>query len=212
MSKRKIAVFLCEYTGHMAQPWAEAGVECYCVDTQHSIRKDRKEGNLNFVWGDVRSWRPPENTEIIFAAAFTPCTHLTVAGARDFVKKGGYMYTDGINMFETARQAMAWSGAPYMLENPVGVLSSVPHIGKPDYIFEPYHYTGYCAEDNYTKKTCLWTGNGFVMPPKNQDLTLGEPDNKKIWHASPGKDRENIRSATPKGFAYAVFKANFKGL
>jgi hypothetical protein len=87
--KSPIAIFLCDLTGNMARPWAEAGIECYCVDTQHSIRRERIEGNIHFVWGDARTWRPPENRTIIFVAAFPPCTHITGAGARDFATKGG---------------------------------------------------------------------------------------------------------------------------
>lgn len=205
------AVFLCDLTGNMARPWAEAGVECWCVDIEHSIRRDRQEhvgaGIINFVWGDVRSWRPPEGRRIIFGAAFTPCTHQAVSGARDFAKKGAYMLRDGLEMFEAGRQALAWSGAPYCCENPVGVLSSIPHIGKPDAYFHPWEYAGWCGEDNYTKKTCLWTGNGFVMPPKRPALHLGPPDDR-IHKAPPGDARADFRSATPMGFSRAVFHAN----
>lgn len=203
------AFFLCDLTGNMAQPWAEAGIDCFCVDIQHSIRRDRVEGNIHFVWGDVRTWRPPEGYYPIFGAAFTPCTHIAVSGARDFSKKGGHMLRDALEMFEAGRQALAWSGAPYCCENPVGVLSSVPHIGKPDFYFDPWEYAALCEDDNYTKKTCLWTGNGFVMPPAEPAPWLGEPDDR-IHKAPPTDDRGDIRSATPMGFARAVFKSNFQ--
>lgn len=205
---RPIAVFLCDRTGIMAEPWAEAGIDCYCVDIQHSIRADRIEGHIHFVWGDVRTWRPPEGTKVIFGAAFTPCTHQSGSGARDFAKKGGYMLRDGLEMFEAGRQALAWSGAPYCCENPVGVLSSIPHIGKPDYYFHPSDYTALAPEDNYTKKTCLWTGNGFIMPEPDDRLPGLPPPDDRIHKASPTDDRADIRAATPRGFARAVFRAN----
>ena len=44
-----IVISLCDLTGHMVLPWAEAGYECWCVDVQHSIRKERVEGLLHFV-------------------------------------------------------------------------------------------------------------------------------------------------------------------
>lgn len=205
-----IAVFLCDKTGRAAEPWADAGIECFCVDIQHSIRRDRRVGMTNFVWGDVRTWRPPEGRRIVFVAVFSPCTDMTGAGARDFEKKGGYMLRDGLEMFEAGRQAAAWSGAPYCCENPVGVLSSIPHIGKPDFYFHPNQYAGYLpqaeqAGEAYTKKTCLWTGNGFVMPgqkPVAPDL------GSKMWLMPPSEDRADLRSATPRGFARAVFEAN----
>ena len=201
------AIFLCDLTGNMARPWAEAGIKCYCVDTQHSIRRDRVEGNIHFVWGDVRSWRPPEGLRIVFGAAFTPCTDVAGSGARDFQKKGGYLLRDAVEMFEAARQALAFSGAPYMLENSVGLLSSIPHIGKPNHYFDPSDYTALCPDDNYTKKTCIWSGNGFVMPEPQRDMTLGAPDDR-IHKAPPGDDRANFRSATPMGFSRATFAAN----
>lgn len=223
------AIFLCDLTGVAAQPWAEAGIECYCVDVQHSIRRDRREGNINFVWGDVRSWRPPAGRRIVFVASMSPCTHVAGSGARDFEKKGGMLLRDALELFEAGRQCAAWSGAPYYCENPVGVLSSMPHIGKADHYFHPYEYAGYCADDWYTKKTCLWIGNGFQMPEPNFDrerFARGEvawkhfkktgeklpdyadyPDNR-IHFASPDDDRGNVRSASPLGFNRAVFLAN----
>lgn len=226
---KDVAIFLFDVTGIAAQPWAEAGIECYCVDTQHSIRRDRREGLINFVWGDARSWRPPTDSNIVFVASMSPCTDVTGAGARDFAKKGGFLLRDALELFEAGRQCAAWSGAPYYCENPVGVLSSIPHIGKPDFYFDPYKFSGYCADDWYTKKTCLWTGNGFQMPSENYDAArfnrglaakkhydkTGEklpdfidyPDNR-IHFASPGADRADIRSASPLGFNRAVFLEN----
>lgn len=201
------AIFLCDLSGIMAKPWADAGFECWCVDTQHSIRADRVEGRVHYVWGDVRSWCPPEGLNIVFGAAFTPCTDVAGSGARDWPKKRGYLLRDAIEMFEAARQALAWSGAPYMLENSVGLLSSIPHIGKPDFYFDPCDYAALCEDDNYTKKTCVWSGNGFVMPPKIAAPHLGAPDDR-IHKATPGDERANFRSATPRGFALATFEAN----
>ncbi len=204
-----IAVFLCDESGIMAQPWAEAGIKCYCVDVAHSIRREHIEGNIHFVWGDARTWTPPEGRRIVFFAAFPPCTHVTVAGARDFSTKRGMMLRDALETFEACRQAGAWSGAPYMLENPVGVLSSIPHIGKPDYYFHPCDFTGFELDDNYTKKTAIWAGNGFVMPAPCRAEGLGKPDDR-IHKAPPGADRAMIRSKTPAGFSRAVFDANYQ--
>lgn len=205
--KTPAAIFLCDLTGRMAEPWAAASIRCYCVDIQHSIRNDRIEGNIHFVWGDVRSWTPPIGIQPIFGVSFTDCTNVAGSGARDFKKKRGYLLRDALEQFEAARQCFEWAGIPYMQENSVGVLSSVPHIGKPDYYFSPEDYTGWCLEDNYTKKTCIWGGNGFVMPPKNKALGLPPPDDR-IHKAPPSDDRADFRSATPRGFARAVFHAN----
>jgi len=204
-------ISLADLTGNMARPWAEAGYECWCVDTQHSIRKARQEsvgaGVINYVWGDVRTFRRPTTLPIAFGMAQTPCTHTAVSGARDFAIKGGMMLRDALETFEAARQILDWSGAPWMQENHVTMLANIPHIGKPDHYFHPWQYAGLCEDDNYTKKTCIWGGNGFVMPAPCPAPHLGVPDNR-IHFASPTDDRGDIRSAAPMGFARAVFHAN----
>ena len=108
-------------------------------------------------------------------------------------------------MFATAAEFCEWSGAPYFIENPVSTIST--YWRKPDYSFSPDEYTKYCKDDNYTKKTNVWSGNGFKMPKKRKDKSLGEPDDR-IHQCPPGPDRKNIRSATPVGFSRAVFKVN----
>jgi hypothetical protein len=165
-----IVISLCDRTGVFCRPWAEAGYDCYAVDTQHSIRRPRVKsigaGTITFQWGDARSWRRPTTRPIAFFAAWPPCTDVSGSGARDHVTKGLRLLTDALDLFNACEQAASWSGAPYLIENPVGVLSS--HVRKPDHYFHPWEYAGYLADpstDNTTKKTCLWTGNGFVMPP-----------------------------------------------
>jgi hypothetical protein len=106
---------------------------------------------------------------------------------------------------EQCRTVGRLSGAPWFVENPVSVLASA--FGKPSHYFHPADYTAYEPGDNYTKKTCLWAGGGFIMPQPAKDNTLGAPDNR-IHFASPGPERANFRSATPMGFARAVFDAN----
>jgi hypothetical protein len=133
-----------------------------------------------------------------------------VSGARDFAAKGGVMLRDALETFEACRMAAAWSGAPYCIENPVGVLASVPHIGAPAWRFHPFQYAGWLDEpersaEAYTKGTMLWTGNGFVMPDRRPvDPIMGSA----MHRLPPSDERANLRSATPMGFARAVFAAN----
>lgn len=198
------AIFLCDRSGVMARPWAEAGYECWCVDLQHSIRNPGKVGNVTFQWGDIRTWSPPADIRrrIAFIAAFPPCTHVSVSGARDFRTKGTAMLRDSLELFSACEHAARWSGAPYMIENPVGKFSD--HMGPPDHLFQPWMYG-----DPWTKLTCLWTGNGFVMPPPIH-RTPPEGTTAKIWLMPPGQERANMRSETPPGFARAIFEANHK--
>jgi hypothetical protein len=200
-----ICIFLCDETGYAAEPWAEAGYECFCVDLAHSIRAPRRVGNIHFVWGDCRTWRPPEGRRIVFMAGFPPCTNDSVSGNRDHLIKGGMMLRDSLETFETCRLAIAYSGARGYIEHPITILASIPHIGKPGHYFHPHQYTRFCPEDNYTKNTGIWPLNGFVMPPAAKDETLGDPDNR-IHHMGAAGQKE--RSASPRGFNRAVHLAN----
>lgn len=204
---KNAAIFLYDVTGKMAEPWLAAGYECWIVDLQHPQAYDTDgvttEGLLHKVHADLtRPWLCPVDRErIAFVAAFPPCDHLAVSGARWFRGKGLRKLASSISMFATAAEFCEWADAPYLIENPVSSISS--YWRKPDHTFHPWHFTGHCKDDNYTKKTCLWTGGGFRMPAKNTNDLLGTPDNR-IHMAPPSQDRYNFRSATPAGFEAAV--------
>lgn len=206
-------ISLCDKSGVMCRPWAEAGYTCYAVDLQHKVRSDKIEkvgkGAIIYTYGDARSWIPPAGIRIMFVAAFPVCTNMAGSGSQDYSnlngripKKGIPALMDGLMLFNSCYQVACWSGAPFCIENPSGVIPT--HFRKPDYYFQPWNYG-----DLYSKKTCLWAGNGFIMP---SPVHTKEPEGvtQKIWLASPSADRQDIRSETPKGFAEAVFQANYK--
>lgn len=204
---KNVALFLYDITGNMARPWAEAGYECWLVDLQNKPGITR-DGKIVRVGADIRNgWLPPREIadRIAFVAAFPPCDHLAVSGARWFKGKGLRKLALSIDLFATAAEICEWIGAPYMIENPVSTIST--YWRKPDATFHPHHFTLLEPDDNYTKATNLWTGGGFVMPQSCQDFTLGPPDDR-IHKCPPSSERANIRSATPMGFAIAVFLAN----
>lgn len=189
-----LVLSLFDLTGNMVKPWAEAGYDTLCIDMQ-------RDGT------DILRWLPPRREyKIVFA--FPPCTNLAVSGARWFKDKGLAGLGSAIELIERARDICEWSGAPWMLENPIGTLAS--YWRKPDHAFHPWQFAGHEPSDNYTKKTCLWTGNGFVMPKAFPLLDAGAPDDR-IHKAPPSAERANFRSATPMGLARAVFEANHKG-
>jgi hypothetical protein len=214
VSKQNIVVSLFDLTGEMVKPWVEAGYTAYILDNQHPSAYSTNgvtqlEDRLYAVHFDLsRPWMPPfDRDQIAFVAAFPPCDHLAVSGARWFKGKGLRKLSEAVNLFATAVEWCEWAGAPYMIENPVSSISS--HWRKADYSFHPWHFTKLEPTDNYTKKTCLWTGNGFVMPEMQADDSLGDPDDR-IHKAPPSAERANLRSQTPRGFARAVFKANHR--
>jgi hypothetical protein len=193
-----IVISCFDYTTNMVRPWAEAGYTCYCVDIKHPPGESRKD-NIIKVGGDMLDWVPPRK-DIAFASFFPPCTDVSASGARWFKDKGlGYLWR-ALRLFDVAVKLAEWTGAPYMIENPVGTVST--YWRESDYTFDPCDYG-----DPYTKKTCLWTGGGFVMPKKNRiEPVWGSWMNK----FPDSKGRSDRRSATPLKFAYAVFEANRK--
>jgi len=216
MHQKNIAIFLCDLTGVMAKPWVEAGYHAILIDPQHpaGIHTDGSITRVGQIIDHPESWRVIRQAvmsgRVAFVAGFPPCTDLAVSGARWFEAK---RKADPAVQFKAMH--VVWqcqiigemSGAPWFAENPVSQISSLWR--KPDHSFHPWHFSGLCAEDQYTKKTCLWTGGGFLMPEQFTDTSLPAPDDR-IHKAPPGPDRANFRSATPEGFARAVFLANHR--
>jgi len=158
--------------------------------------------------------------------AFPVCTDMAVSGAAHFERK---RQADPDFQKKAAGYAMLASSIftklmnRFFIENPVSVLSTLWR--KPDYMFHPYEYGGYIPEDEaehptwpdyiaprdaYPKKTCLWTGGGFRMPVR---IPVAVEAGYSTQHRKLGgksMKTKNIRSATPRGFAQAVFEANKK--
>ena len=226
---KDVVVFLFDLTGIMAEPWRLAGYECYIVDIQHPIgvTEDKKKPGLFKIGADLRyGWLPPRDIvdRIAFVGCFPECTNVAVSGAAHFLKKGPRALALSLELFATSKEFSEFSGAPYFIENPISTFST--YCGKPDYIFNPYDFGGYLPEndrhpnwpdfiaprDAYPKKTCLWVGGGFVFPDLNPVYVRpGYSDQHKKLGGKSIKTK-NIRSATPRGFAKAVFCANGKNL
>jgi hypothetical protein len=210
--RQEIMISFCDKSGIMCEPWAEAGHTCYAVDLQHPVRKPKEKlfeggGRIIFTYGDARYWTPPQDDfKVVFFACFPVCTDMAGSGAQDWSNKRGTprkgipQLCDALTLFNACYNAAKWSGAPFLVENPSGVIPT--HFRKADYTFHPWHYG-----DDYQKLTCLWTGNGFVMPER-ECVVKGEHVTQKIWEMSPGIFRADKRSETPQGFARAVYEAN----
>jgi len=211
VAKKKITdpiiLSLFDHSTVMVQPWHKAGYECWCVDLQHPKGVQEKEPGLFQVGADILTWMPPLR-QIGMVFAFPPCTDLAVSGARWFKEKGLASLVGALSLVNRAVEIAEWSNAPYFIENPVSTIST--YWRKPDYTFDPNEYAGYLPEDErdndaYTKRTCLWTGSGFIMPiPNAVDPVLGS----KMHLLPPSDQRANLRSMTPRGFARAVYEAN----
>lgn len=202
-------ISLCDRTGNMVQPWLDAGYRAITVDLQSP--PERLPAHRAHLVSDVRRVTMADfaGADVVAMFAFPPCTNLAVSGARWFQSKGLPALIEALEIVNACRELCEASGAPYMIENPVSTLST--YWRKPDHVFHPWQYTAFELGDNYTKKTCLWTGNGFIMPPPAVTAGLGDPDDR-IHKAPPSEERGNIRSATPMGFARAAFEANARQL
>lgn len=201
MGDKPHALFMFDLTCEMARPWANAGVVCYCLDIQHpqGETRDPKNPFIIKIGADARWWRAPQR-KWLFAAFFPPCTDVAVSGARWFKSKGLRRLSQAIELFAVSQEVAESLDCPYIIENPVSTISS--YWRSPDYTFDPCDYG-----DPYTKKTCLWTGGGFVMPEKRR---VEPTEGSRMHLLPPSPDRANLRSATPAGFAKAVFESNYR--
>lgn len=230
-----IVLSLYDFTGEALKPWAEAGYTCYAFDIQHPVEGHTTDfwglGNIHYRHADLHDYETLNAIQsefadkpVVFAMAFPVCTDMAVSGAAWFKKKAEAdpdFQTKAVNYAVCCANFFDDLGVPYFIENPVSVLAT--KWRKPDHRFQPYEYGGYipddqaehprwpeyiAARDAYPKKTCLWTGGGFVMPTK---VSVTVPTGYSTQHNKLGGNSQrtkDIRSATPRGFAIAVYEAN----
>jgi len=206
-----------ETTTRYSQINAEGSIEYVHADLHD-------HNTLNQIHDDFYTRRMDGGPPVVFGMAFPVCTDMAVSGAAHFKRKAEVnpsFQTEAVSYAMWCAKLFNSMDIPYFIENPVSVLAT--QWRKPDYSFHPYEYGGYipCTEaehprwpeyiapfDAYTKKTCLWTGVGFVMPTK---VAVDKPDGYSNQHLKLGgksQRTKDIRSATPRGFAIAIHDAN----
>lgn len=212
IGSRDVVVSLCDITGRFVQPWLEAGYSAVLVDPQHGFT--HTDGNVTKLAATVQEALPYladllAHDRIAFIASWPPCTNMATSGSAHWAKKYAadpYFQAKAVAVAEQCRTFGELAGVPYFVENPRSMLSSV--FGPPSYTFDPWEFTHYEPEDNYTKFTCLWTGGGFTMPARHMAPGLGVPREFVMTMRGSHEQRGNARSVTPIGFARAVFAAN----
>lgn len=249
MGTDKVIISLFDYTGGAVRPWAEAGYDCYCLDIQHPMvdpcidADDFLAGRMIWkAYADLSAvtsaaaalqnllgddWRD----RVAFVFGWPPCTDLASSGARHWSKKreaNPDFQTEAVRMARVVEYIGIETGAPYVIENPTGALSTLWR--RPDHRFDPCDFGGYIPEadaehpkwpefipprDAYQKRTCYWVGNGFVMPEARRvepEVLTDSAGNRgsRQWKKLGGKSlkTKNIRSATPRGISRAIFEAN----
>ena len=216
---------LFDLTGTLAKPWL-ASHHVYQFDMQLEPRQDER---ITLINGTADTWKEQldrlcREEEISIILSQCPCTDLAVSGSLWFKKKfqaNPNYRKEAMELVYIARDLGEKYNIPYAIENPVSVLAT--KWRKPDYSFHPYEYGEYIPDDEaehprwpdyiapkdaYTKKTCLWTSKTFRMP---QPKPTQKPDGYSTQHLKLGgksKRTKDIRSATPRGFATAVYEFN----
>ena len=227
----KVAWFLYDYTGLMAEPWLLKGYKCYIIDIQHDpgIKEDpERPGLFKVGLGILPSRSMPylmhnlDTPSFIFG--FPPCTDLAVCGARAFAKKRDknpeFQDEAMAHVYFTRDLAASYNNCTWAIENPISVIST--KWKTPDFYFHPFEYGGYLpvddvhpeypdyinSRDSYRKKTSIWHSHDFVEPVRIKvPVDEGYSKQYKKLGGSSLKTK-NIRSATPRGFALAVCKYN----
>jgi hypothetical protein len=204
MIKDKLIISIYDLTGNWVEQYIKAG---YPV-----ILWDKKvEGCI--LEGLTRLMLMVEATGLkvhgLFAA--TPCTDFASSGARWFTgkdkKQPGYEPFDSTTELSVGLALIIlhlvdiFKPDFWVMENPVGRLETlVPEI-KPyrKFSFDPCDFG-----DPYTKKTILWGEFNANLTYNNVFPLYGS----MMHNITPGPKRQEIRSATPKGFSKAFFQAN----
>ena len=228
-------ISLFDTTGLMLKPWAEAGYECHAYDIQNENEVDSDgiiKHNMNLYVPEIMDEIARSANDVVGIFAFPPCTDLSIAGARWWAKKAKENPSFQEEAADRIKDVQEWcekmaerNGCFYMIENPRG--SKLNDLWrKYDYSFSPHEYGAYLPEndvhpiwpsripprDAYFKKTALWTCKRFIMPSKSaveaHRIKVGNRYHSPIF---TGYTTAKLRSATPRGFARAVYESNSHG-
>lgn len=229
-------VFLFDYTGIMCQPWLDAGYECIIIDGQHNVGMHKDPVNPKLfrvgMWFrhdrldlDIKKLHWMVGGSVKFLFGFPECTDLAVSGAMHFASKRAKdpeFQTKAISYAKLVESLGNLWACPWALENPVSVMAT--QWRSPDHYFHPWEYGGYLPEDDvhptypeyikprdaYPKKTGIWCSSSFIIPPKKPVPVDSGYSQQHLKLGGKSLKTKNIRSATPRGFAQAVFLANHK--
>jgi hypothetical protein len=212
-NEKKVIVSLCDHTGNWSRPYADD--PAYEV-----VRIDRLDGQ------DVRLL-PYIDRPVHGILAAPPCTHFSGSGACWWKAKGEKAVLEGMQVVDACLRAVAvYRPVWWALENPVGRLPK--WLGPWSWAFHPYEYGGYMLpgeksfedrvfpeQDAYSKRTCIW-GTAIKPIPKPVEpiwvtytRSDGRTERDSPIHFCRGiKNRAQIRSVTPLGFARAFKEAN----
>ena len=181
-------VSLFDFSTYALKPWFEAGHETIAIDELHVSVAGRlfEPTSCWAVYRYTSNLKLPASFHFVadlkpdLILAFPPCTDLAVSGAKHFAKKAAIdpdFQKKAVDLCRLAERLGNVCRCPWMVENPVGCLSTMWR--KPDWVFQPWQYAGFIPRaeakhpdwpqfvpdyDWYPKRTGIWCGNGFSMP------------------------------------------------
>ena len=186
----------CEESQTVCKAFRERGHEAYSCDIQ-DCSGGHPEWHLKT---DVRQLL----TEYFDLVIFHPvCRYITNSGVRWLHTEPGRLdKLDEACIFFNLRHK--FNSPRVATENPIPHKYAVDKIGVYDQIFQPWHFG-----HEKMKATCLWLKG---LPPLEYTNIVGPPPKDKkeryqwqdVWAASPGPDREKLRSKTYQGIANAM--------
>jgi site-specific DNA-cytosine methylase len=173
----------CEFSGTVREAFEALGHNAWSCDV---IPSEKPGAHLQCDVLELLKDRPHWDLMI----AHPPCTHLAVAGARWFKRKG---IERQVEAFEFVMQLALCRIPKIAIENPVSVLSS--RWRKPDQVIQPWQFG-----HGEIKATCLWLKN---LPPL-VPTKIVDGRTARVHREPPSPDRWKNRSRTLPGIAAAM--------
>lgn len=201
----RVAV-ICEESGTVRDAFTAEGHDAISVD----LKPSRTPGQHH--QGDALAWLKANAHTLDLAILHPPCTYLCNSGARwlhDEPDDSGFLKGPPrwVAMFEAAAFFRACLEVPVprvAVENPVIHGYARALIGaRQTQTIQPYQH-GHLKR----KRTALWLRGLPPLHPSHdltaETLALPYAQTADIHHASPGKDRAEVRSVTYPGIARAM--------
>lgn len=187
----KCILSLFDYKKTWSKPYEENGYEVVIIDLKHGV---------DIITWNYKLYKPKHFYGILAAP---PCTDFAGSGARWWKEKDkdGRTNYSCILIHQTLAIIKYFNSEFWALENPVGRIEKlVPEMKQYRLLsFNPCDFG-----DPYTKKTILYGKFNPFLTYKPVKPTEGS----KMHKLPPSEKRQEIRSTTPLGFAYAFYEAN----
>jgi len=185
----------CEYSGIVREAFKKYGHDAWSCDLLPTdIPGQHIQGDVLKILND--GWD--------MMIAHPPCTHLSVSGARWFVKKAGKFRKDiklRENALDFVRKLMDAPIPKIAIENPISVIAS--YIRKSDQTIQPYQFG-----HKERKAVCLWLKNLPKLKPTTnlyeETMALPPQQRDRIFWMGSHKGHERSRFFT--GIADAMAK------